>query len=272
MLSRPVEFARQWRYQEHHARRMLGYRPNLWWPRTFNEKLIRRKLQRPPKVWSQMADKFAARQIASQRAGNDVLVPLHGVFTDVDALRLPSNCAVKATHGSGWNVFVRDGSPSHAEVAELCRAWLSQTYGTGTREPWYAGVTPRVLVEQLLVDDTYGVPLDFKCFAFHGRVEFIQVDAGRFTRHTRTFYDRDWQRQAWGLIYPPAPDTPRPSRLDELIALAETLAAGMDFIRIDLYCVNDRDLYFGEFTLAPEAGWGRFWPNRGADRMLGRLW
>jgi hypothetical protein len=225
--------------------------------------------------WAQLADKVEARQVAAARVGKEYLIPLHGILknpSDLDDVQFPSDCAVKAAHGSGWNLLVCDGSPARPEVVATCRKWMSRRYGDRTGETWYFAIPHRVIVEQLLVDRQFGVPLDFKCFVFHGRVRYIQVDADRFTNHVRTFYDRDWRAQPWGLMYPRAPLIPRPSRLDQLIELAETLSAGMDFIRIDLYCVNDRDMYFGEFTLSPEAGWGRFWPDRSVDERLGDLW
>lgn len=274
MLSRIAGHLRRCHIERTKGRERLGYTPSLLWPRTFMEKCIRRKLGLGPiDMWAALADKAEARAIAAERAGASILVPLHRVVDSADAITdLPTSCAVKATHGSGWNLFVRNGTPDAATVRQTAASWLGQHYGDRTGERWYRHIPPRLLIEHLLVDDTHGVPLDYKCFVFRGRVEYIQVDAGRFAQHTRTFYDREWRAQPWGLIYPLAPPVPRPSRLRELLELAETLAAGMDFVRVDLYLVNDTDLYFGEFTMAPEGGWGRFCPDRSVDRMLGRLW
>ncbi|MBE0411787.1 MAG: glycosyltransferase, partial [Anaerolineales bacterium] len=44
-----------------------------------------------------------------------------------------------------------------------------------------------------------------------------------------------------------------------------------DFIRVDLYCVNDERIVFGELTLTPEAGWGRFSPVKW-DSIFGSFW
>jgi hypothetical protein len=259
------------------AGQRIGYTPNLIWPRTFTEKAIRyRKLCSPDPLWTRLVDKVTAKLIAADRAGSSVVVETYQVVSDPDAIdfdRLPDQYVVKANHGSGTNLIVRRASaPDREAIRAACRKWLGQPFGTYTHESWYQPVRRQILIERLLEDSGRAVPLDFKCFVFHGRVAFIQVDFDRFTRHTRTFYDRAWRRQPWGLLYPPGPDLPRPSRLDDLIALAEQLSGGLDFIRIDLYCVNDCDLYFGEFSICPEAGWGRFWPDRSVDRMLGDLW
>jgi len=53
--------------------------------------------------------------------------------------------------------------------------------------------------------------------------------------------------------------------------VAETLAAGFDFLRVDLYCVRDERVVFGELTFAPGAGWNQLRPKPGALYM-GSFW
>ena len=55
-----------------------------------------------------------------------------------------------------------------------------------------------------------------------------------------------------------------------MIASAETLAAGFDFVRVDLYEIDGRPL-FGEMTFYPGSGLDRFAPVTLDDRM-GRDW
>jgi hypothetical protein len=52
--------------------------------------------------------------------------------------------------------------------------------------------------------------------------------------------------------------------------MAEKLAAGFDFLRIDLYLVGDR-IYFGEITVYPYSGLMPFVPP-GWDLVFGDLW
>ena len=99
----------------------------------------------------------------------------------------------------------------------------------------------------------------------------MQVHQDRFTQHTQVVYDPTWRRQPWGTGYPEGPDVPRPSSPDDMLVLAERLAADFDFVRVDLYCLNDRDTVFGEMTLAPGAGLHAFYPS-GYDRRIGDLW
>ncbi len=256
-------------------RRQLGYTPNLLFPRSFNEKIARRKLRQDRPEWSVLADKWAVRDIVGERIGAQYLNQVYLVTDDAADVRvadLPPRFVVKATHASGFT-WVADRAEVRDDVLQArCRTWLASPWGSHSHEYWYAAIPPRLIVERRLEDATYGVPLDFKFWVFHGRVAYIHVDMDRFTNHTRVFYDRDWRPQPWSHQYPPGPRVPRPTPLDLMIELAERLAGALDFVRVDLYCVDDREILFGEITLAPEAGWGRFLPDRTVDFALGTLW
>jgi hypothetical protein len=54
-----------------------------------------------------------------------------------------------------------------------------------------------------------------------------------------------------------------------MVWLAETLADGLNFVRVDMYCVNQTQLFFGELT--PGGGYERF-GSRSAGDFLGSLW
>ena len=55
-----------------------------------------------------------------------------------------------------------------------------------------------------------------------------------------------------------------------MIDVAEILAQGFDFVRVDLYQVNEQ-VKFGEMTFSPGAGLEVFTPQV-YDRILGDLW
>jgi hypothetical protein len=52
-----------------------------------------------------------------------------------------------------------------------------------------------------------------------------------------------------------------------MLEIARKLSEGLFFARIDLYDVQDK-IIFGEVTLYPESGFGRFYPDE-ADLALG---
>lgn len=55
-----------------------------------------------------------------------------------------------------------------------------------------------------------------------------------------------------------------------MIRIAETLATGFPFVRVDLYAGENGPL-FGEMTFAPGAGLSKFFPAE-YDFRLGALW
>jgi hypothetical protein len=254
----------------------LGYLPNLVWPRSFSEKLVRRKLRTPPAEWSALSDKVDVRKHVAARIGDEFLNPVYQVTTTPEAIdfaQLPDRFVVKASHGSGWNLIVSNRQEiSDEQIRARCRPWLAMRYGVDTNESWYACIEPRILIEHFMSDTTHGVPLDFKFWVFHGVVQFVQIDFGRFSAHTRTMYDRQWRRQPWVVGYPPGPDLPRPRLLSEMIEIAERLAFDPEFVRVDLYSPDDESIVFGEVTFAPGAGWERFWPGNRADYYVGSYW
>jgi hypothetical protein len=54
-----------------------------------------------------------------------------------------------------------------------------------------------------------------------------------------------------------------------MIGIAERLARGQSFLRVDLY--DSGRVYFGEFTVYPGSGFDPFEP-RDLDRRLGEIW
>jgi hypothetical protein len=254
----------------------LGYVPNLITPRSFNEKIVKRKLSPYPSMWIKLCDKVEVRQYVRDAVGSHLLNDVYLISDDpreVSLTKLPDRFVVKANHGSGWNLLVSDKSQTTDErLQRICQEWLAACYPGRHHERWYNGVRPKILVERFLCDATGAPPVDYKLWVFHGHVRFIQVDIDRFRNHTRTLFDRQWVRQLWGVGYPLGGDVPAPTALEEMIAVAERLAGGIDFVRVDLYCLEEGRIVFGEMTFAPGSGWEPFLPSEKYDFQVGTFW
>jgi hypothetical protein len=98
----------------------------------------------------------------------------------------------------------------------------------------------------------------------------VQVDYDRFSGHTRTLYDQDWNPQDTELAFPKGEITEQPKTFEEMKKIAEKLGEDFDFMRVDLYTIND-DIFFGELTPCPGAGRDRFRPTC-YDLELGQFW
>jgi len=253
----------------------IGYWPELRSPRSFNEKIIHRKLFTDRRLYSTVADKWSVRSFVRERVGSDVLTDVHHVTDDPDTIPfedLPDEFVVKATHGSGWNLLIDDERAIDPEaIRSRCRAWLSESYGGWADEYWYDDIEPRILVEEFLHARDGGPPDDYKFYVFDGSVACVHVDFDRFDGHKRRLYTPDWDPLDVEYAFPLGPTVDRPACLDEMIRVAEALGADFDFVRVDLYALPGGDVRFGELTLSPEADLGRFEPVE-FDFELGSNW
>jgi hypothetical protein len=254
-----------------------GAYPNILFPKTFNEKVIRRSLFDRRPILRQFADKFAVRAYVAERLGEDILPRLYWATEtpeDIPFAQLPNRFVVKPTHGAGWIRIVRDKSMLDVEdLIGECRSWLSRNFYEQWGERVYKDIPRRILVEEFLSDGSADVPADYKLFVFHGRVELVSAIYDRFAQPRAYFCDRDWKALDVRLGYPVfkkgCPPKP-PKHLKELIEAAETLGRDLDFIRTDFYDTRDQ-IYFGEITTTPAAGLIPFYPPA-FDLKLGSFW
>ena len=271
-----------WESDEKRIRRKfraeMGRELDLDEPRTFNEKQLWLNLRRRNPRWVACTDKYAVREYVRERIGDQYLVPLLGVYDDVDAIdlqALPDRFMVKATHGSGWNLLVWDKHElDWSEESRKLRDWLARSYYSHKREWQYRDIPPRLVIEELLVDGDGRLPPDYKLFCFPAAgpaATLIEVDLDRFTpTHGRNFYDWEWRRLDLVQGIPNADrDAPRPRCLEEMIDISQRLARDFHFARVDLYELGGR-VYFGELTFTSGAGTTPFRPDDW-DRRLGDL-
>src|SRR5690606_8233966 len=129
--------------------------------------------------------------------GKQYLIPLLACTDTVDDIRpdkLPDYpVIIKATHTSGGELIVTNKSDVNWKKARShFRRLLKENYYFRTKEYPYKKISPRLVVERLLLDEHGVIPNDFKFHCFHGRVKFIQVDTDRHSNHCRNLYDPDW--------------------------------------------------------------------------------
>ncbi|MEQ1737280.1 MAG: ATP-grasp fold amidoligase family protein [Rhodoglobus sp.] len=246
------------------------------------------------------ADKVAVRDYVAERIGEHYLTRAYTVSAtpDIDWDALPATYVAKAAHGSGGAVVVSPYAPPDArlptdlDVARwgtftvrrenvqpdrmraLFADWLSLdfsvTHSTTYPEWCYTLCERRILIEEFLDAGTVSPP-DYKFFMAHGECLFIQYDSDRIMGHRRVILTPDWTWLPVRLGYDlTAPAPPRPPQLAEMLRVAAQLSAETDFVRVDLYALDDR-VVFGELTNYPNAGRLRFQP-RSFDRRMGRRW
>ena len=248
-----------------------GYKPNVLRPKTFNEKVQRRKLfDRDPRL-PLRADKIEVKQFVSDKLGKDWITPTLWHGTELpDQPMWPIPFVLKASHGSAMNLFVRS-EPDWNAIRTTCREWLAERYyGSWAGEWLYSQIPPRLLVEPF-IGELAALPIDYKLWTFNGRVEFIQVDTDREHAHKRTMFDRDWKPLPFTTGYPiDERRIDRPKFLDRMIAASELLCEDISLVRSDFYELESGPR-FGEITFYPDSGWTKFFPLQ-YDREIGKLW
>ncbi|WP_152041769.1 ATP-grasp fold amidoligase family protein [Salinigranum salinum] len=262
-------------HQQLWAYTKLGYWPDVREPRTFNEKVLHRKLFTDDDRFSTLEDKWAAREYVADRVGRDVLPEVYHSTDRPETIpfdSLPDGYVVKPTHLCGAIEIVdEEDDPDETALVRQCREWLDEVHGQLRAEYWYDDIEPRILVEERLHGQGPHVPLDYKLYVFHGHVAYVGVHVDRFAGQTVRYYDREWIPQEFSVAVEVGPEVDEPERFDEMISVAEELAKGLDFVRVDLYHVDGGRIVFGELTVAPGSGTLRFVPEE-YDQEFGSYW
>ncbi len=247
--------------------------PNLKNPSTFNEKLQWLKLYYHKPEHTKLVDKYEMKKYVSDIAGNDLVVPVIGIWENVDDINfdvLPQQFVLKVTHDSGGVIICKDKTQlDRDKTKKILRGLLHTNYFKQYREWPYKNVKPRVFAEKYIEDCTGSQLRDYKVFCFNGIPYCIQVDFDRFTDHKKNLYDVNWSLLDFSFNYPAHPEIKieKPQLLNKMLDIANKLSHGEPYVRIDFYIANDA-LYVGEITFFPASGFGKFIPEE-YDKILG---
>ena len=254
--------------------RVHGKHLNLTNPQNFTEKLFGRMIalnRRQNSKFTQLSDKFTAREYVGSKVGEQHLVKLLWHGKDPSAIpfdTLPAEYVIKTNHGSGQIIVVK-GRADRPDIINRLSVWLKSNYYWACREYQYYHIKPRVMIEEYLRNQDGSGPLDYRFWCFNGIPEVIQVD--NRAHDINPFFDINWN--FLDLYYRDGasrPEIPKPMNFDQMISIASRLSAGFDFVRIDLYDIDGK-IYFGEFTLTPTAGALKLRPESW-DLKLGEKW
>lgn len=248
---------------------------NLDHPVTYDEKIQWIKLYEKNPLKTKYADKYEVRDFVRQTIGDKYLVPLIGVWENVDDVdfdSLPDRFVLKATHGSGWNIIVKDKkSIDIGEVKKKLDFWLNCVYSfCAGLDLHYKDIKPRIIAEEYL--ENHGGDLhDYKVWCFNGKAHFVQYITDRSKGFKVAYYDLNWNKLPFVRIHRQYEgEVEKPSNLDEMIWAAEKLAKQFNYVRVDFYRLDNGDIKFGELIFTPGSGLYLLNPPE-YNRMLGDL-
>lgn len=253
---------------------MLHKPGNFRRPRTFNEKVNWRILNDRRDRIAAACDKMRMKDMARAAYPWPKLRIPQTYWSGADLRDAPDLAALppwvlKPNHSSGHAVFGPDPQTDVAALLKRTRDWWQRT-PLELGEWGYGQARPLLLLEERIPTPDGAPPADYKFFVFDGKVQFVQVNRGRFGAQTATFLDADWNRVPVRWRIRPVADEPRPPELEMMLEIAGVLGTGWDFVRVDLYAV-DGVVWFGEYTPYPGGGLLRYRPRR-FDVESGQYW
>lgn len=240
-----------------------GYPLNLKAPRSLSEKINWIKLYRDLKPLAPFVDKYTVRGFVAERVGTEFLIPVIGVFNRFDDINidgLPGAFVIKLTHGSGWNIIIKNkAGVDWLSTRRIVNSWLKSDYSLISGEDNYRNIKRRIMIEEY-IQDSAGRLDDYKFYCCNGQPLGLHVDIDRFGNHGYRIYDANWNE----FVKTKSPDKdiphiPRPENLQILLEVCRKLSAGFSYVRVDLYDVDGR-IYFGELTFTPGSGMSAFDP------------
>lgn len=247
---------------------------NLHSPKLFTEKLQWLKLFYHNPYYSSLVDKIEMKKVVGELIGNQYVVPYCGVWEDFDSIDfndLPDQFVLKCTHDSASYVICKDKSKLDIKRArKKIEKGLNKNYYYQWREWPYKNVSPKIIAENLLVDESNDTLIDYKFFCFHGQpvIMYISNDAGD-NPHT-DFFDMEFNKLNIRMRDPNSNKIiKKPDCFDEMKSLAVKLCKDMPHARIDFYYVKGI-IYVGEITFYHNSGFFNINPSEW-DEILGNL-
>ena len=247
-------------------------------PKSFTEKIQVFKLSKECERLSKYVDKYEVRKYVEKIIGKQYLIPLLGLYENITEFskalpNVPNQFVLKATHGSGWNLVIKDKKNQNwTKATELMSTWLTANFCKDHgKERQYLNIKPRIICEKYL-EDINGKIDDYKFHCFDGVPRYIRYFTDRYTNLKRSSYNLNWSYLNFQIGVPEqlGPKVPKPKSLELMIDISKKLSNNFNQVRVDLYDINGRP-YFGELTFTPNNGANKFNPPEW-DIIFGSHW
>lgn len=253
--------------------RKLGRELNLIDPKRYTEKLQWLKLFYRNDLMPICSDKYEVRAYLKEKGYGYLLNELITVYESVDEFNLdtlPKRFVLKASHGSGWNLIVKDKSKVNwFWWKKIMQSWMKQNLYWFGREWNYQNQKPRIVIEKYLEDDS-GELRDYKIICTNGEPRFMQIDENRATNHKRVYVDDEGRPLEFEDNQTNLTDVSFQfgELQKEMFRIARDLCKPFVYVRVDFYECGGK-IYFGELTFFGGSGFFNFSPDQ-ADYILGK--
>jgi hypothetical protein len=275
----------------------IGYYPNLKNPQSFNEKVLWKKFYDRNPLLPITTDKYKVREylreVLGEKEAEKILVPLYYVTDKPENIpfdSLPEEYIIKPNHACAMIILAEniekqkrytiiddhkitilsDCKQTRNEIINICKKWLSKPYGFHSYEWAYQSIKRKIVIEKLLRDNCGNIPVNYEFSVFHGKCHSLSVFYNRFYDASSARYTPEWEYLNVRGSLRQADYEKKPENLKSMIDLAELLGKPFDYIRVDLYLV-DNQIYFSELTNYFNSGGTLFNPES-FDFEFGSKW
>jgi len=257
----------------------VGYKLNLKNPRSFNEKIVWKKINDRNPLLPITTDKYKVRsyikKVLGEEKAEEILIPLLYITDKPENIpfeRLPSAFIVKPNHTSGDKIIVENSYFNKKQIIKTCRRWLKTPYGLEKLEWASQPIKRKIIIEKLLREDNGNTPKQLNFYMFHGKCKSVHVIFdNKMKKPSISFFDEKWNLLS---VKKPnrleAPKINKPKNYEIMLELAEKLAEAFDHVRVDLYQLNKK-IYFGELTHYTASGTIKLDPSS-YEFELGKHW
>jgi hypothetical protein len=248
-----------------------GYFPDLKNPTNLSEFIISEIVSRKINNYAYFADKYKVREFIAERGLSHILTELYGCWTDANQINfnaLPNQFVLKCNFGCAMNLICFDKTKFDFQEAKLqLNSWMG-VKKIVVAEPHYSKIERCIIGEELIQDEFYDLPTDYKFMCVNGKLHHILVVSERKGHDYKLYtYSLNWEKlDLLKDIYKHDKNIPKPKNLEKMIDYARILSKEFDFVRIDLYDTGNK-VYFGEMTFTPQGGLLRYYTLRALEKM-----
>ena len=258
--------------------RRTGAYPNMFCPRTVNDKFLWRKLFDHDPRFVILSDKLACKDWVAARVPELNIAPVRWIGASAASIPpelLGKAVLLKANHGSATNLFLSENPFSEEKIDTTIHGWLTYDHGKEHREWAYAHIDRKVFIEDEIRPQT-GELEEVKVFT-HGR------DAVRLHHIGDRFGNKwanTWDITADGELYispepdrivPPNDAKPLPNTVDDAVSMARKLGAEFAQLRVD-FIFDGEAWWLGELTVYNEAGYVYLPSANDANSRFSQAW
>lgn len=201
-------------------------------------------------LYAKFSDKYTIKSIIQHLDISGLycakLLGSYDKFEDISINCLPEQFVIKVNHWCGDVRIIhskQEFMKKYTELKQYFNSILKKVYRNGL-EPHYKYIKPKLFIEEHLGENI----IDYKIHCVWGQP--VVIMAMNVSQHKFYNYTIEWKKLNIQRGHTGTDNLPKPSNLSNLVEKAKILSKDFDYVRVDLYSINNK-VYFGEYTFTP---------------------